>query len=172
MADEIVDQVDENDNIIGERLKSECHREGLWHRVAVVFVFNKDGELLIQKRGPNVRRPNLLTSSAAGHLHKGESYEEGAKRELFEELGIQAEVRFLGKLTIEEDYPNNEIEREYHALYICNYDGKIKIQEDELTGAQFYPLNKLKEMINENKDQFTFGFLEEFRHYLEWVENK
>jgi len=171
MSDEIVDQVDENDKIIGERLKSECHREGLWHRVAVVLVFNKEGELLIQRRGPNMRRPNLLTSSAAGHLHKGESYEEGAKRELLEELGIKAEMHLIDNFKIDEDYPNNEVEREHHALYICDYDGMIKIQEEELAGAEFYPIDKLKQMIDEDRDQFVFGFLEEFRHYLNWAEN-
>ncbi len=50
MAEEIVDLVDEHDNVIGEGPKSECHTRGLWHRAASIFVFNKKGELLVQKR--------------------------------------------------------------------------------------------------------------------------
>ena len=173
MADEIVDQVDEEDNLIGECLKSECHRKGLWHRIAVVFVFNKIGELLIQKRGPNVRRPNLFSSSAAGHLHKGDSYEDGAKRELFEELGIKAPIRLIDKFNkVDEKYPDGQIEREHYALYICHYDGEIKILKEELISAVYYPIDKIKQMIQENKDQFTPDFLEEFRHYLDWKNKK
>lgn len=171
MADEIVDLVDENDNKIGECLKSECHKKGLWHRNSVILVFNKKGELLIQKRGPNVRRPNLLTSSAGGHLRKGDSYENGAKRELLEELGIEAPISLIGMFKkVDENYPNGEIEREHYPIYICHYDGEIKIQKEELTSAVFYPVDKIKQMIRENKDQFTPDFLEVFKLYLEWKE--
>ena len=33
--------------------------------------------------------PGLWDTSSAGHLNSGESYEEGAYRELWEELGIK-----------------------------------------------------------------------------------
>lgn len=168
MADEIVDQVDEKDNVIGECLKSECHKKGLWHRGAAVFVFNKKGELLIQKRSPNVRRPNLLSSSAAGHLGKGDTYLEGAKRELFEELGISVPLKFIGKTILYEDYPDGSIDREHYSLYICKYDGEINTQKEEVTSTKFYTIDKIKQMIRENKDQFTPGFIQEFQYYSNW----
>lgn len=169
MTDEIVDLVDENDNVIGERLKSECHQTGLWHRVAAVFVFNSKGELLLQKRGQNVRRPNLLTSSAGGHLHKGDSYEDGAKRELLEELGIEAPVHLITKYSkVDTNYPNGEVEREHNALYISHYDGEIKIDKNDLASTTFYSIEKIQQMIKENEFQFTPDFLIEFKHYLDW----
>ena len=168
MTDEIVDQVDKKDNIIGECLKSECHKKWLWHRGAAVFVFNKKGELLIQKRSPNVRRPNLLSTSAAGHLSKGDLYLEGAKRELSEELGISVPLKFIGKMILYDEYPNGEIEREHYSIYICKYDGEMKIQKEEVTSIKFYPIAEIKRMIKENKDQFTPGFLQEFQYYMNW----
>lgn len=50
--------VDENDKIIGRGTKMECHRvqkggEIPLHRAFSVFLFNKKGDLLLQKRSSN-----------------------------------------------------------------------------------------------------------------------
>ena len=169
MVNEIVDVVNEKDNVIGESFKDECHKKGLWHRAASIFVFNKEGKLLIQKRAPNMSRPNLLCSSASGHLQKGESYEKGAKRELKEELGINCEIKFIGKFIMEFSYPDGEIDKEHYMLFICNYDGEFNIQEEELSDINFFSIDKLEEMINENGNLFTPGFKQEFQHYLNFV---
>ena len=169
MVDEIVDVVNREDIIIGESFKYECHKNGLWHRAASIFVFNKEGKLLIQKRAANVPRPNLLCSSASGHLQKGDSYGEGAKRELEEELGISCEIKLVGKFTMEVLYPDGKIDKEHYALFSCDYDGEFNIQEGELANINFFSIDELKEMINKNPYQFTPGFRQEFQHYLNFI---
>lgn len=169
MVDEIVDLIDEQDNIIGEELKSECHKKGLWHRAASIFVFNKKGKLLVQKRSPNMPRPNLLCSSASGHLQKGDSYEEGAKRELKEELGIVCKLKLIGEFTMDVSYPDGKIDKEHYALFSCDYDGEFEIQKEELSLIKFFSIEELKQMIKKNKDQFTPGFRQEFQHYLDFI---
>ncbi len=171
MDDEIVDIVDERDNIIGENLKSECHKKGLWHRAASIFVFNKEGKLLIQKRAPNMPLSNLFCSSASGHLQKGDSYESGAKRELKEELGIDCQLRFIGKFTMDVQYFNGLIDREHFTLFFCNYDGEFKIQKEELSFIKFFSIDTIKQMLNKNNKQFTLGFQQEFQHYLNFINN-
>jgi len=166
MDNELIDLVDESDNIIGKELKSECHKKGLWHRGVSIFVLNKKGKLLVQKRSANVPCPNLFCSSASGHLQKGESYEMGAKRELKEELGIECNLKFIGKLILDVVYPNGEIDKEHYALYSCVYDGRFNIQKEELSSVKFFPIDKIKEMIERNEDKFTPGFRQEFQHYL------
>ena len=49
--DEIVDIVDENDNVIGQELKSNCHKNKILHRGANIFVFKDKSfkEILLQK---------------------------------------------------------------------------------------------------------------------------
>ena len=42
--------VDENDNQIGTEEKIAAHEKALLHRAFSVFVFNRKGELLLQKR--------------------------------------------------------------------------------------------------------------------------
>jgi isopentenyl-diphosphate Delta-isomerase len=171
MADEIVDLVDEFDNIIGEGLKSDCHKKGLGHRAASILVFNKEGKLLVQKRAPNMPRPNLLCSSASGHLQKGDSYEEGAKRELKEELGIECNLKLIGKFIMDVVYPDGKIDKEHYQLFFCNYDGEFKIQKEELSLIKFLYIDEIKEMMQKNKNQFTPGFRQQFQHYLDYKKN-
>ena len=86
---ELICQVDENDHIVGPCLRGEAHKLGLRHRSVHILVFNSEGELYLQKRSSTKDvNPGLWDTSAAGHVDFGESYEESARRELVEELGI------------------------------------------------------------------------------------
>jgi isopentenyl-diphosphate delta-isomerase type 1 len=87
--DEIFDIVDERDEVIGQRTRAEVHRLGLRHRAIHVLVFNRRGEVFLQKR--SMRKdtfPGAWDSSASGHLDAGEDYDACAIRELREEIGL------------------------------------------------------------------------------------
>jgi len=171
MVDEILDVVDENDTIIGEASLSQCHKEGLWHRTVTIFLFNKKGEMLVQKRSPHTARPNKLCASASGHIRGGEFYTEGAKIELKEELGINAELRSLSKYSMELFYSDGTVDREHYMIFICNYDGSFDLQEEEVASLDFFSVDEIKDMLKKDKDVFTPGFREAFKHYLEHKEN-
>lgn len=49
-ADEVFEIVDEDNRTIGTELRKVVHQTGLLHRSVYCFVFNPDGELLIQQR--------------------------------------------------------------------------------------------------------------------------
>ncbi|XP_012275985.1 isopentenyl-diphosphate Delta-isomerase 1 isoform X2 [Orussus abietinus] len=99
--------VDENDRILGEASKRYCHRVGEagnipLHRAFSVFMFNRKGDLLLQKRSLNkVTFPGHYTNTCCSHpLAKipGEIEEEealgvrrAAQRRLGYELGIPPE---------------------------------------------------------------------------------
>ena len=171
MVDEIFDVVDENDIIIGEALSSQCHKKGLWHRAVTIFLFNKNGEILVQKRSPNIARPDKLCASASGHILRGESYINGANRELKEELGIDAELRLYSKHLMKLFYPDGTVDREHYMIFVCNYDGDFALQEEEIVSLDFFSVDKIKDMLKKGKDIFTPGFREAFNHYLEHKEN-
>jgi isopentenyldiphosphate isomerase len=76
--------VNERDEEIGTMARSEAHQKGLFHRIAVIYVENAKGQILVQVRKKN----SLLDHSSAGHVDPGESYADAARRELAEELGI------------------------------------------------------------------------------------
>lgn len=104
MEDEYLDLVDADDNVIGKKLRSEIYAERLSNfRVVNAFVINSEGKLWIPLRSLNKRiYPSCLDMSMGGHVESGEEYDSSFKRELAEELRIDAEVtpwKMLGNLT-------------------------------------------------------------------------
>ena len=95
--------VDENDRVVRNAPRSEVHGNNLRHRAVHVFIFNRQGELFLQKRSRwKDRHPLLWDSSAAGHVEAGEDYDGTAARELEEELGIEAKLIRVVKLPCSE----------------------------------------------------------------------
>ncbi|MFA7344739.1 MAG: 16S rRNA (adenine(1518)-N(6)/adenine(1519)-N(6))-dimethyltransferase RsmA [Terrimicrobiaceae bacterium] len=98
---EIFDVVDESDRVLRAEPRDVVHVNNLLHRAAHMLIFNRRGEILLQKRSIwKDRNPGRWDSSAAGHLDSGENYLEAARRELREELGVDAPaLEPVGKLT-------------------------------------------------------------------------
>jgi isopentenyl-diphosphate delta-isomerase len=102
--EEYLDLVDENDVVIGKKLRSEIYIEGLRNfRVVNVFLKNSKGKLWIPRRTAHKAiAPLGLDLSAAGHVESGETYDDTFKREVREELNIDiAKIphRMLGRVT-------------------------------------------------------------------------
>src|SRR5271157_2327940 len=88
-ADEIFDVVNDRDEVIGQEKRGEVHRLGLKHRAVHVLVFNRRGEVFLQKRSMKKDTfPGAWDSSSSGHLDRGEDYDACAVRELREEIGL------------------------------------------------------------------------------------
>ena len=97
MTEEIFDVVDQDDRVLFQSPRSVVHANHWLHRAVHIFVFNSKGELLIHRRSATKdEAPLKCTSSASGHLSAGEDYATAAVRELEEELGLRANVEFLG----------------------------------------------------------------------------
>ncbi len=96
---EYFDVVDENDVVVDRQPGRECVNRGLLHRAILVFLINDRGDVYLQKRARDVLFcPGHWSASVTGHVSSGETYLEAAKREVKEELGIDCELRELGKL--------------------------------------------------------------------------
>lgn len=93
MEDEYLDLVDEDDNVIGKKKRSEIYSESLSNfRLVNAFIVNSKGELWIPRRTADKKMfPLGLDNSMGGHVESGESYEEAFGRELKEELDIDLE---------------------------------------------------------------------------------
>ncbi|MGW3388262.1 NUDIX hydrolase [Streptomyces cinereoruber] len=96
--DERVERVDEQDRVVAVVGRDEAVRRGWLHRIAVTVCRDREGRILVQRRSEHLARfPGHYEVASGGAVAVGESYEEAASRELAEELGVQAPVRFVVK---------------------------------------------------------------------------
>ncbi|WP_119070927.1 NUDIX hydrolase [Rubrobacter indicoceani] len=123
--DEWIDILDEVGNGTGEvRLKSEAHRDGLWHRCFHCWVVHRpeNGEpsLLLQRRAMQKDTwPGRLDVSVGGHLAAGETILDG-RREISEELGLEApagDLIALGERRVERTIAQGT-DREFHGVFL------------------------------------------------------
>lgn len=140
---EVYDVVNEKDEVIGTATRREVHtNRNLLHRAAGVFVFNTRRQLLMQKRSKTKDTfPGYWVFSVGGHVDSGDTYDATAKRELMEELGIEAKLFPLEKMLQEA-----EIEREFWMTYGLVHDGPFPnlniVEADEV---RFFDLDELIE---------------------------
>ncbi len=93
--DEILDIVDEHDQVIGAKSRSEIYAEyGQYRfRVAHAFIRNSKGEIWIPRRTMTKSVwSGGLDFSVAGHIETGETYDEGFVREAHEECNLDMDA--------------------------------------------------------------------------------
>jgi 16S rRNA (adenine1518-N6/adenine1519-N6)-dimethyltransferase len=150
------DIVDENDNVVGTKLRTEVHDRNLLHRAVHILVFNQAGELLLQKRSAwKDREPSKWDSSAAGHLEPGESYEAGAIRETEEELGIRPKLTPLGKIRA-----CSNTGQEFVEVFTAQHEEPFVLPPSEIEDAMFVPVEEVKTWIGARPQDFAPGFWE------------
>lgn len=162
MADELIDVVSENDEATGiQKMKSEAHKDGSWHRVAHIWIYNSKREVLLQLRAKNKKLyPDLWDVSAAGHVTAGEDVITSAKREIGEEIGIKINkdnLYFFKKTKVPLIY-KSMINNEFYYIYFYRYDGDIsnlKLQTAEVAQIKFVPINQIKTDYQKNPDKYT-----------------
>lgn len=161
------DLVDFDDNFIQTGTKDDAKRLGLFTRSVHIWLLNKKGELMISKRSPNKKNyPNQFTSSAGGHVDKGESYSIAAERELKEELGVVTSLTDLGRFDV---ITLNE--RAIHHLFIgIVNDTNFIIDQNEISEYSFLSIESLKDNIKANSKKYCSPFLEAFRYYLKCLD--
>jgi len=88
---ELIDVLNENGVKTGRVVsRDEVHREGLWHRIAVVAVIDNEHHILLQQRSMNkLTNPGRWDITAVGHVDAGENSYATALRETAEEIGIK-----------------------------------------------------------------------------------
>lgn len=164
---EYVVLVNENDEQLGLMEKQQAHVSGLLHRAFSVFIFNSKGETLLQKRAQEkYHSPGLWTNTCCSHPRENETYAEGAKRRLKEEMGFECELEekfhFIYKAKLE----NELYEHELDYVFTGNYDGEIRISKEEVDDFKWISMEELTDDINKNPDDYTVWFKIIFNEYL------
>lgn len=144
---EFVDVVDKKDRVIGKSTADICRKKGYIHRVALIFVFDSKKRILLQQRHRlKDHSPLHWTASAGGRVKRGETYKEGALRELTEELGIvPKKILFVGKNL----YQDQALKTKKHFLasFIVYSDGPFKIDKTHIEKVKFFSIKEIKNMV-------------------------
>lgn len=138
--DELVAIVDERNRVVGAVRRREMRAENLPHRATYILVFNSRGELYVQKRTQSKDVfPGYYDVAAGGVILAGESYEEGALRELEEELGIRGVP-----LTRLFDFSyKDEAVKVWGAVFACAYEGEMALQQEEVESGAFLAVDEV-----------------------------
>lgn len=100
---ELVEHVDEHDRVLGVVEREEAVRRNKPHRIAATICRDREGRILVLRRARTMSRfAGYYDVMVGGAVDVGESYEAAAARELTEELGVRAQVRFLFKFLCQE----------------------------------------------------------------------
>jgi 8-oxo-dGTP pyrophosphatase MutT (NUDIX family) len=114
---EPVEWVDEHDRVIAVVSRSRMRTENLRHRSVAVIVTTNDGRLVVQRRaGTKDLFPGWWDIGAGGVVTAGEARNTSARRELHEELGVEADLRFIG-VGSHDDESSKEICHVYTAVH-------------------------------------------------------
>ena len=160
-ASELFSVVDEEDRVTGEKPRSEVHGNNLRHRAVHLFIFNQRGDLFLQKRSPwKDRHPLLWDSSAAGHVEAGEDYDETARRELQEELGVSVSLSRVLKLPA-----SDRTGQEFIWLYRGEHEGPFRLLPSEIEYGEFFPVDVVAGWVKARPEDFAPGFLECWEAY-------
>ena len=164
MKVECLDVVDIFDHVLGVAPRPFIHRNKLFHRAVHVFVFNKDGELFLQKRSLNKdSAPGKWVSSCSGHVDSGEYYFDAAKRELAEEIGLYSHEG-LRLLSIEQ--PRPETGYEHVHLFSCQSEGPFRLNVLEIKEGMWISREKLALWIEKKQEDFSWSFIFLWAQYL------
>jgi isopentenyldiphosphate isomerase len=157
MIEEIFDVVNERDEVIGQRPRSEIHRLKLNHRAVHVLVFNASGELFLQKRSMKKDCfPGVWDSSASGHLASGESYDACCGRELLEEIGLEPDTPPVRLFKVA---ARPETGQEFVWVYRCAADGPFRLEPEEIERGNWFAPLALRRWVSEKPGEFASGFV-------------
>jgi isopentenyldiphosphate isomerase len=142
--EELVDELDAMGMVIGEVTRAEMRRANLLHRSVFIVVRNDVDELLIHRRATwKDLWPDAWDIAVSGVVAAGEAWELAAARELIEELGISAELAYLG----EGSYEDDEV-REVARIYQARSEGPFDFADDEIVEAVWVPIDNLREWLD------------------------
>lgn len=148
-SEELFDIFDENNLPTGMvKSRSIVHKElTQWHRVTHIWVVNKNKEVLCQRRSlKKDANPWKWMSFFGGHLKAGETFEESALAELYEEIGLSINEKDLIFIRLDKYAPA----RHFTNVYIVLWDGDIgqlSFNDEEVDEVEWMSIETLKEKI-------------------------
>ena len=170
MIEDKVILVDNNDNKIGLMPKLEAHEKGVLHRAFSVFIFNNDGELMLQRRAlTKYHSPGLWTNTCCSHQRDGETNIISGKRRLNEEMGFDTELFEKTSFIYKAKFDNGLTEHEFDHVLVGNYNNSPIINSTEVDSWKWMSMENVKKDIKDHPDNYTAWFKIIFEKYYKYI---
>ncbi len=151
--------VNEQDQEIGTMPKMEAHEKAVLHRAFSVFIMNKNGETMLQRRADHkYHSPSLWTNTCCSHQRKGETNLEAGRRRLQEEMGFTAELKELFWFIYKAPFDNGLTEHELDHVLLGFYEDEPIINKEEVSEWKWMLPEKIKQDIIEYPENYTVWF--------------
>ncbi len=157
MNDDII-LVDIFDKETGSAEKMEAHRQKKLHRAFSLFVADKHGNMLLQKRAEGkYHSAGLWCNACCSHPRIGERTRDAVIRRAREELGIEVDPYELFHFTYYEDF-GNLAEYELDHVFLAQYEGELHPDPEEVGDLRWISIFELKKELEEHPERFAAWF--------------
>ncbi len=169
--DEPLILVDSHDNEIGTLQKADAHRgSGKLHRAFSLFVFDRRGRLLVQRRAASKRLwPGYWSNSCCSHPRRGEDMDAAVRRRLGEELGLSCAMRFLFKFRYHAQYDAEGAEHELCSVFAGSSDATPQLNRREISELRYLEPAALDREMAHTPAAFTPWFKLEWARVREYA---
>ena len=160
-ADELLDVVNENDEVLEQVTRREVHEKKLLHRAVHVFLQNKQGEIYLQLRSLlKDTHGGKWDSSASGHVDPGESYLACAEREIWEEVWVKPKGDLVRIARLEASAATDQ---EFIEVFLAEPKGKIRVHGKEVDSGRYFSIGQIETWIEARPQDFATGFVTCFK---------
>lgn len=175
MADEYFDLVDVENRPLGiSKPRRLVHRDGDWHRAVHVWVLDREGRVLLQRRSATKDlHPDTWAVSVGGHVDAGSDYLATAVKETGEELGLAidtADLAVLMDFVAEERY-GELIDREHMRAYRYTLPvglEALRPDPEEVAELRFFSWDELAALWEQDREKCSpsLGYWQQVRALL------
>ena len=147
-ADEILDIVDENDQVVGQSPRGEAYARGLRHRCVFIQARDAEGRIFVHRRTPTkLVFPSLYDMFVGGVVGAGEAYDDAALREAEEELGVSGLPRPVPLFAFL--YDNGAGQTWWCRVYEVRCELPVNPQVEEVAWHEFLPESEVERRLTD-----------------------
>ncbi len=163
--------VDEEDKPLGTAEKMDAHLKGELHRAFSIFIFNNQGDLMLQRRAlDKYHSGGLWTNTCCSHPVEDMSLEGFARIRLQEEMGFDATLIKAFDFLYRSDMENGLIEHEFDHVLIGQYDGHVFPDPTEVMEYKFLSLEEVEDSLEKYPHIYTAWFRMAFPRVKKWYQ--
>jgi len=180
--DEYIDIADLDGNLTGaSELKSVIHQKGLYHHTAHLWLYTKNGDILLSQRSASKAIcPLMWDVSVAGHIDSGESIIKAAIRECREEIGLsltENELHKIGVFKCFQKYDSGMEDNEFHNTFIAELKVSLSAltpQKEEVEALKLVSFEEFEDLLkySETNNHFVASNRPYYKKVLQHIINQ